>query len=323
MSDPRDPTNPDHAAAPEATGPAKAPASPIRRGYASMILAYFLWGGLPIYFKHLPDIAPLEIVAHRILWSVLFLLLVLGARRQLGALGAALRNGRVVLALAASALLIGSNWLIYVWAVANHHIIAASLGYFLNPLVTVMLGVTVLKEKLRPAQKIAIGLAALGVANLALGALDTLWISVVLALSFALYGLIRKVTPVEALPGLMIETLLLLPLALGYLLYLLYAGDAGFGRQADSTILLMLAGVITSVPLLLFAQGARLLPLATVGLLQYMAPIIQFLLGLFLYHEPLGLARLASFVLIWIGLVFFTHDAIRGYRRLSAEKARG
>lgn len=296
---------------------------PMTRGYISMIAAYLLWGLLPIYFKSLPGIAPVEIVAHRIIWSVAFLLVLMGARGQLGALAGVLRNGRLVATLAASALLIGSNWLIYVWAVANHHILAASLGYFLNPLVTVMLGVVVLKERLRPAQKGAIALAGAGVAILAVSALDTLWISVLLAVSFALYALIRKMAPVDALPGLMIETLLLSPAALAYLAYLQANGLSGFGQNGMESLLLMAAGVITSVPLLLFAQGARVLPLATVGVLQYMAPMMQFLLGLLLYREPLGMTRLASFVLIWLALLVFTHDAVKGYRRLAAAKARG
>lgn len=296
---------------------------PMTRGYISMIAAYLLWGLLPIYFKSLPDIAPVEIVAHRIIWSVAFLLVLMGARGQLGTLAGAMRSGRLVATLAVSALLIGSNWLIYVWAVANHHILAASLGYFLNPLVTVMLGVVVLKERLRPAQKGAIALAGAGVAILAVSALDTLWISVLLAVSFALYALIRKMAPVEALPGLMIETLLLSPPALAYLVYLQASGLAGFGQNGTESLLLMAAGVITSVPLLLFAQGARVLPLATVGVLQYMAPMMQFLLGLLLYREPLGMTRLASFVLIWLALILFTHDAVKGYRRLAAARARG
>ena len=296
---------------------------PMTRGYISMIAAYLLWGLLPIYFKSLPDIAPVEIVAHRIIWSVAFLLVLMGARGQLGTLAGAMRSGRLVATLAVSALLIGSNWLIYVWAVANHHILAASLGYFLNPLVTVMLGVVVLKERLRPAQKGAIALAGAGVAILAVSALDTLWISVLLAVSFALYALIRKMAPVEALPGLMIETLLLSPPALAYLVYLQTSGLAGFGQNGTESLLLMAAGVITSVPLLLFAQGARVLPLATVGVLQYMAPMMQFLLGLLLYREPLGMTRLASFVLIWLALILFTHDAVKGYRRLAAARARG
>lgn len=295
---------------------------PVAQGYVSMIAAYLLWGMLPIYFKSMPGIAPLEIVAHRILWSVLFLLVLMGAGGQLGALGRTLRNGRVVATLAVTALLIATNWLIYVWAVANKHILAASLGYFLNPLVTVMLGVTVLKERLSGAQKAAIALAGAGVAILAVSALDTLWISVMLAVSFALYGLIRKMAPVEALPGLMIETLLLSLPALGYLVYLQGTGTASFGREWVPSLLLMAAGVITSVPLLLFAKGARLLPLATVGLLQYMAPIMQFLLGLLLYREPLGVTRLASFLLIWLGLALFTQDAVRGYRRLAADRAK-
>lgn len=290
----------------------------IRRGYVYGLSCYFLWGLLPIYFKAMSDIGPVEIVAQRVVWSLLFLMGFVLARRRLAGLLAYLYNPAVLAALGASALLIATNWLIYVWAVSRAHIMAASLGYFLNPLVNVALGVIFLRERLRPMQMAAIAFALAGVSLLALSALDTLWISLALAFSFGLYGLVRKVTPVESLPGLTIETLLLLPFAAGYLVWLAGHGGLGYGERLSSTLLLSLAGLITTVPLLLFAGAARRLPLATLGLLQYLAPSIQFLVGFLLYGEPLGLAKLLSFLLIWIGLAIFTIGALRDLRRREA-----
>lgn len=293
----------------------------IRRGYIYGISSYLIWGGLPIYFKLIEDIGPTEVVAQRVAWSALLLLVVALVRRDLASLFSSMANPRVMAALSASALLIGVNWLVYVWATTHQHILAASLGYFLNPLISVGLGVLLLKERLRRMQMVAIGFALLGVVMLALSALDTLWISVVLALSFALYGLIRKVTPVEALPGLTIETLLLLPFAVPYLLWLMADGTMAFGHRPLSTILVPLLGLVTSVPLVLFAQAARRLPLATIGVLQYLAPSLQFLAGYLLYGETLDSTRLLSFVAIWIGLAIFTHDALSGlWQRRGAER---
>jgi len=294
-----------------------------RRGFLLALGCYFFWGILPLYFKAMPDIPATEIVAQRVCWSLLFLALVVAARREIASVLAQMGNRRVVLALTASAVLIGINWLVYVFAVASGHILAASLGYFLNPLVNVALGVVVLKERLRRTQMVAIALALVGVLILAFSALDTLWISVLLALSFGFYGLIRKVAPVEPLPGLVIETVLLLPLALVWLVWIATQGEMHFGGHMRSTVLLMLAGVVSSVPLLLFAQAARRLPLATLGVLQYIAPSIQFLLGYLIYQEPLGTGKLLSFLIIWVGLIIFTHDALRHLRRQAALRAAG
>lgn len=284
----------------------------LRQGYIVGIVCYLLWGVLPVYFKAVSAAMPLEVVAHRVVWSVLLLFLILVLRGRLTVLARLLRDWRVLAALSGSAVLIAINWLIYIHAVTSGHILAASLGYFLNPLVSVGLGVGLLKETLRPAQKLAILAAAIGVSLLAFSALDTLWISVTLAVSFAFYGLIRKVAPVDALPGLMIETLLLLPFAGGYLVYLAAHGMASFGQQFGLSMLLASSGVITSVPLLLFTMAARRLPLATMGLLQYIAPSLQFLVGLLVYGELLGIVKLASFAVIWAGLAIFTWDAVRG-----------
>ncbi len=297
------------------------PDTETRRGFVLALCCYLFWGMLPIYFKAMPDIPPMEIVAQRVFWSMLFLGLIVAARREIASVLSQMGNPRILLALLVSALLIGTNWLVYVFAVANGHILATSLGYFLNPLVNVALGVVVLKERLRRTQMVAIALALVGVIILGFSALDTLWVSVLLACSFGVYGLIRKVAPVEPLPGLMIETVLLFPFGLAWLVWIFMQGDMHFGGQMQSTILLTLAGVVSSVPLLLFAQAARRLPLATLGVLQYIAPSIQFLLGYLVYQESLGTGKLLSFLLIWVGLIVFTHDALSHLRRQAALRA--
>ncbi len=277
--------------------------------------AYGLWGLLPIFFKLLHAVTPVEVVAQRVIWSLVLIVGVLAARRNLGALGAALRDRRIVLPLTASALFIGFNWLVYVWSVNNGHVIAASLGYFLNPLVNVALGVLVLKERLRRGQAIAITIAAVGVAIMAATALTTLWISVGLAVSFALYGLVRKLTPVAPMIGLGAETLLLAPLALAYLLWLWGHGGISFGQNSYTSSLLIFSGALTTVPLILFAMAAQRLPLTTLGLIQYLAPTLQFLCGVLLYGEKLTQGQMISFALIWLGLILFATDSLAAARK--------
>jgi len=255
-----------------------------------------------------------EMVANRILWSLLLMAGILAATGTMREFGRNIRNGRVMLAMAGSAALIGINWLIYIWAVGEGHILGASLGYFLNPLVNVALGVLVLKERLRGLQSVAILFAAAGVAMMALSALDTLWISLTLAFSFALYGLIRKVAPIGPRQGLAAETLILSPLAAAYLLWLANSGTVHFGSDPRTTILLILSGIVTSVPLLMFATAARRMPLSALGLLQYLAPTLQFIVGLF-YGEHLSGSQLAAFAVIWTGLAIFTADSIRNVRQ--------
>jgi chloramphenicol-sensitive protein RarD len=277
--------------------------------------AYGLWGLLPIFFKLLHEVAPVEVVSQRVIWSLLLILGVLTARRGLGPLLSAFRDSKLLLPLAGSALFIGINWVTYVWSVNNDHVIAASLGYFLNPLVNVALGVLVLKEKLRRAQVLAIAVATLGVAIMAAAALTTLWISVLLALSFAFYGLIRKMTPVPPMAGLGVETLILTPFALAYLLWLSAHGGISLGTNAYVTWLLIASGALTTIPLVLFAMAAHRLPMATLGLMQYLAPSLQFLCGVFLYGEKLSHGQMASFALIWLGLILFAGDSVTAARR--------
>ncbi len=289
-------------------------ASPRSKGYAAGIAAYLCWGVLPIYFKLLGPMPAGTVVANRVIWSVVVMALILLATNSLRALRANLSQFSVVRAMFGSALLIGLNWVIYAWAVMNGHILAASLGYFLNPLINVALGVFVLGEHLSRRQVAGIALAALGVVLLAVGSLDMLWISVTLGVSFALYGLIRKTAPVGATQGLAIETFLLAPAAMAYLVYQHSFGQHIFGDSRYIFLLLALGGLVTTVPLILFSVAARSLPLSIVGLLQYIAPSLLFVVGWAVYGEPLSLKTLCSFVLIWVALAMFTYDAWHRYR---------
>lgn len=282
-----------------------------RKGVALGLSAYLLWGFLPVYFKLLGEVLPTEVVAQRVLWSVLFLAGLIFARRRWSQLRAAIGNPKALRILALSALLIGANWLIYIWAIGAKHVLETSLGYFLNPLVNVVMGVVLLKERLTCAQGVAVALAAIGVSVLAVGASAGLWISLSLAGTFATYGLLRKIAPVESLEGLMVETMLLAPFAALYLLWLGARGDMSFGTELDLSLLLALGGVVTAVPLLLFAAGARRLRYSTLGLLQYVAPTIQFLLAVLAYGEPLTTAHLICFALIWTGLAIYAADSLR------------
>jgi len=285
-----------------------------RAGFGFGLSAYLFWGVVPLYFKLLDHVGALEIVAHRIAWALPLLLALLVAARQLGGFVAALRDPKTVRALALSSVLIGINWTVYIWAVTHEQILAASLGYFLNPLVSVLLGVVVLKERLRRWQVAAIALAGIGVAVLATGALDTLWISITLALSFGTYGLIRKVTPVTAIQGLTIETAVLFAPSLAWIAWVASRGEMGFGADPGTDALLILGAAVTALPMLLFAAAARRLKLSTLGVLQYVAPSLQFVIGAFVFGESLGAAQVACFAFIWAGLLLYTADSLRAAR---------
>lgn len=289
-------------------------ASEPHKGVVYGLSAYFLWGFLPLYFKLLDGVYPTEIVAQRILWSVLLLAGLIVASRRWFALRTAFANPKAIWILVATALLIGVNWLIYVWAINADHVLETSLGYFLNPLVNVVMGVLVLKERLTRAQGIAVALAAIGVTVLAIGAASGLWISLALAGTFATYGLLRKIAPVDSLEGLTIETLLLAPVAALYLVWLGGTGGVAFGTRMDVSLLLVFGGVATAMPLLLFAIAARRLRYSTLGLLQYIAPTIQFLLATLAFGEPLATAQLICFALIWSGLAIYAVDGLRRAR---------
>jgi len=273
-----------------------------RKGLTLGIAAYGLWGILPIYFKALRAVPSVDIVAHRIVWSVPILALLLSVVGAWSEVSAALRNGRAMLLLGVTALLIGGNWLLYVYAVNSGHILAGSLGYYLNPLANVLLGRIVLKERLSWLQWAAVALAAAGIAALAAGALGQLWISLALCLSFASYGLLRKIAPVDAVAGLAIETTLLAPFAAAWLAWSFNSGQPTFGNSSDDLVLIAVAGVVTTVPLLLFTAAARRLPYSTLGMLQFIAPTLQFLIAVFLYGEPFKTAHAVAFGAIWTAL---------------------
>ncbi|WP_448501531.1 EamA family transporter RarD [Sphingomonas sp.] len=295
--------------------PASRPASLDRTGLVQALGAYLIWGLLPLYFVWLGDVGAGEVVASRIAFSLLFLGAVVLVARRGAKLAAAVRDRRVLLALVATAVLISVNWLVYVWAVQNGQVLAASLGYFLNPLINVVLGVIVLKERLTRVQAGAVALAAIGVAVLAAGAGEALWISLTLAVSFALYGLVRKLAAVEALEGLAIETAILTPLALAYLAWLAGQGGLALGQSAGMTALLAGAGLLTAIPLLLFAAAARRLPYATMGVLQYLAPTLQFVLAVAVLGERLTFAHIVCFACIWTGLALYVGGGMWRARR--------
>ena len=292
-----------------------------RSGLLLGLGAYLLWGVLPLYFKALSALLPSEIVAHRIVWSLIFLGLLVMLWKRWPGIRAGLGSIRVMATLALTAALIAANWLVYVWAVLNGHVLEGSLGYYLNPLVNVLLGVVLLKERLTRAQVFAVGLASAGVAVLALGAGDALWISLTLAASFALYGFLRKVAPVESLEGLSIETALLTPVALGWILWLEGTGQGKLGADSLTTVLIVLAGAATAIPLLLFTAAAKRLPYSTLGFLQYVAPSIQFLLAVIVFGEKLTTAHAICFGAIWTALVIFAADGVRSGRAAARARA--
>lgn len=295
-----------------------APAGSHQGGLPYALGAYAIWGFVPLFFKLISSVPPVEVLAQRIVWSLPLCFLIMLFRRQIGEYLAALKDWRVLRLLLASSILIALNWLVYIHAVFTDHVLAASLGYYLNPLVNVMLGMIFLGERLSRLQALAVVIAAIGVAILLAGALDTLWISLTLAFSFGTYGLIRKIVPVGSLPGLAIETTLLLPLSLAAAAWYIWLGDGrGFGSEADVSWLLAAAGVVTAVPLLLFATAARRMSYAALGFVQYLAPSIAFLLSLFIFKEPLKPAQLVCFLLIWTSIAVFSFDM---WRKMRAER---
>lgn len=286
-----------------------------RAGLLLGLSAYLLWGVMPVYFKALAHVPPGEILGHRIIWSLLFLAALASAWRLWPTVRDAVARPRLLLLLVATAALISVNWLVYIIAVVSGHVLEGSLGYYLNPLINVVLGVVVLKERLSRAQWAAIALAGGGVGVLAAGASGALWISLTLAVSFATYGFLRKVAPVDAVAGLTIETLMLTPFALGWLLWLEAQGQGGFSRYSGvTTVLLVLGGAITAIPLLLFTAASKRLPYSTLGFLQYVAPTLQFLSAVLLFGEAMTTAHLVCFGAIWAALVIFSVD---GWLRLA------
>lgn len=278
-------------------------------GLPAALGAYLIWGFLPLYLILVKSVSPLEFVGWRIIWTIPVCLLIVIFRKQMREVRDALYNPRVMFTLTASALLIGVNWLTYIWAVQSGHVLAASLGYFINPLVNVLIGTLLLKEKLSKWQWVAVAIAAVGVSLLFGGALTTLWISLTLALSFGFYGLLRKQVAVGSVPGLTIESIILILPAIGIVCYYgaTPAGSA-FGQDWWISLMLILGGVVTAVPLLLFAIAARRMDYSMLGFIQFIAPTIAFLLGIFVFDEELMPSQLACFLLIWTALAIFVWD---------------
>ena len=284
------------------------------RGFLLGLGAYALWGVLPLYFKAVAEVSAVDIVTHRVLWSLPFLAALIAVGRGWPKVRAAAASRKTLGVLAVTALLIGGNWLLYVYAVTSGHILAASFGYYLNPLANVLLGRFVLKEQLTRLQWTAVAIAGAGISVLAAGSLGQLWISLTLCISFALYGLLRKIVAADAVSGLAIETALLFPLALLWLGWRTAAGAPTFGSSATTGGLLLLAGIVSTTPLLLFTAAARKLAYSTLGMLQFLAPTLQFLIAVMLYGEPFTRAHAVAFAAIWTALALYVTALIRAPR---------
>jgi len=289
--------------------PGAGPAQHSRAGLVYGLSAYAMWGVFPIYFRAVAAVPPLLILCHRIFWSALFLGVVVSARTEWAAIWPVLKSRRNVLMLSAGAVLIALNWLIFIYAVSTRQVLQASLGYFINPLLSIALGLIFLRERLRTGQWLAVSIAACAVLNLALRGHGFPWIAVSLAASFGFYGLVRKKVDINSLHGLMVETAILLPLALP-LLFLLPTGNPPRATWG----LLSLSGIITAVPLLCFGAALRRLQLSTIGFLQYIGPTLQFLVALFVFREPLDRSKLGSFVLCWAAIAVYVVDSLLSRR---------
>ncbi len=282
-----------------------------RLGVAFGLAAYLIWGSFPIFFKALEGATPLEIVCHRIFWSVIFLLILVTIRRRLGLIFVTLRNRQTLLTLCGSTLLIATNWLVFIYAIQHGEVLQSSLGYFITPLLNILLGFIFLRERLNRWQQFSVLLALIGVLNLTFHHGQFPWIALTLATSFGLYGLLRKVAKVEAMIGLTVETLLLGPFALAYIIYLTTQQESSFlVGTLRLDLLLPLSGVVTAIPLLLFVAAARRLQLATIGFLQYITPSLHFILAVGLYNETFSRGHLISFLFIWAGLGIYSSDAL-------------
>ena len=285
-------------------------------GLPAALAAYTIWGFLPLYLILVQSVPPVEFVGWRIIWTLPICMVIVLFRKQLPDLKAALANRRALLVLTASAALIAVNWFVYVWAIQTGEVYAASLGYYINPLVNVLLGTLLLGERLSRRQWVAVGLAGIGVAVLIAGALTTLWISLTLALSFGTYGLLRKQVAVGSLPGLTIESAILLPLSAGIAWwYAMTSAGSSFGQDSFLSFAIILGGVLTAVPLLLFAVAARRMDYSTLGFTQFLAPSIVFILGLTVFERPLLPAQLASFAFIWTAIGIFVWDLLSKRRK--------
>lgn len=283
----------------------------MRKGILLAGSAYLVWGLFPLYFHALHSVPALEILLNRMLWSLVFLIGVLSWRQHWEWFPKALKNPRLLRTFTISALLLSANWLVYIWAVNAGHVIDASLGYFITPLVNILIGSVVLRERLRGGQWLAVGFAAAGVAWLTWQTGHLPWIGLSLAATFGTYGLLRKTAQLGALEGLSLETVILAPFALAYLGWLTSQGqNTLLGGDTQMLVVLMLAGPVTAIPLLMFAAGARRIPMTTLGLLQYIAPMVQLLLGIWIFHEPFDQHKLLGFILIWAALIVYSAEGL-------------
>lgn len=286
-----------------------------RDGFLASVTAYLIWGLVPLYFKRLAEVPATEIIAHRVLWSLLFMAAVLGFGRGFADARAVIGNPRLMLRVTVASALVMTNWLTFVYGVNADRILETSLGYFILPLVSISLGLVVLGERLRPLQWLAVALGATGVAVEAVRVGGLPWISLVLAGTFGIYGLLRKQLPLDAASGLFLETASMTPVAVIYLWWLSGHGGTHFGASVGRDLLLAASGLVTAIPLLLFAIGARRLRLNAMGFLQYLAPSMTFLLAVFVYGEPFGPSRVLTFAAIWAGLLCYSVDLLRQSRR--------
>ena len=279
------------------------------------IAAYTMWGIAPLYFKQITEVPPTDILMHRVIWSALLLCVLLMVLKQIGKMKAIFASKKLMLSLAAASVLLGANWLLFIWAINSNYMLEASLGYYINPIINVFLGRLILQERLRPLQKCAVLLAIAGVVNIIVAHGTLPWIALTLACTFSVYGLIRKQIPVEPMPGLFMETLVLLPFAILY--WVMFAGEQSNMLTNDRELngWLLAAGVVTTMPLLAFNAAAKRILFTTLGLFQYIGPTLMFILAVWLYQEPLEPARLTTFALVWVGLLLFSIDAWRGFRK--------
>ncbi|MCR9214165.1 MAG: EamA family transporter RarD [Proteobacteria bacterium] len=296
------------------------------RGLTSALAAFILWGVAPIYFKWVSHVSPLEIISHRVVWTIVFVLLIIAFTKKFNEFLTIFRDRKRLGVFLMTTIFIGGNWLTFIWAINNDRILEASLGYYINPLVNIMLGMVFLGERLNRWQTVSVLLAIVAVTLLTIQAGVLPWVSLVLAFSFGFYALLRKKTPTDSAVGLAVETTLMLPLALGFLLYLSFTADPeiagvtfgpGFRYEAESILLLFGTGIVTAMPLMLFATAARYLKLTTIGVLQYLAPTMHVVIAVYLYNEPFDQSRLLAFGLIWLGLIIYSVDGYRNRKRVA------
>lgn len=284
-------------------------------GVICAIAAYSMWGVAPVYFKQLMVLPAAEILMHRVIWSVVLLVGLIAGLKQWPKVMAAFKNKRVMQILFVAGLLLGANWLLFIWAINNDHILDASLGYYINPLINVFLGRLFLGERLRTLQRVSVGLAVVGVAILVISYGQVPWIALVLAGSFSVYGLLRKQVAVDSLPGLFIETLMLSPLAVGYWIFFGSEYSNLFNNDTTLNLFILAAGIVTTAPLLCFTAAARRIMYSTLGFFQYIGPTLMFILAVYLYNEPLEESRLVTFGFVWCALLLFSADSLVNYRQ--------